>query len=267
MSARFLLCPPDYFSIQYSINPWMHPEKEQASDDKVRQWNQLRGTFEKIGVELELVTPQPGLPDMVYVDVGVIWEKTFIPSNFKFPERQPERAHFVKWFEDHGYSIEPIDQAYSFEGHGDTLWAGKNLFCGYGFRTTVEAHQNLREIFARLGADVNVIPVELVDDRFYHLDTTFCPLNEKQALVYRGGLSAKALRMLESHIELIDISEEDALKFACNAVVVGKDVLIPAGAVATNEKLRALGYTVHEIEMTEFMKGGGACKCLSMPLA
>ena len=260
------MCPPDYFSIEYSINPWMHPEKEQASDAKVEQWNQLKDAFEGIGVELSLITPQQGLPDMVYVDVGVIYEKTFIPSNFKFPERQPERAHFVKWFEDHGYTIAPIDSAFSFEGHGDTLWSGKNLYCGFGFRTSVEAHQELREIFARLGADVNVVPVELVDDRFYHLDTTFCPLDDKRALIYKPGVSKNALAMLAKRLELIEVSEEDALKFACNAVVVDKHVLIPAGATQTNKTLETLGYMVHEIEMTEFMKGGGACKCLSMPL-
>lgn len=260
------MCPPDYFSIEYSINPWMHPEKEQASDDKVRQWNQLHSAFAEVGAEISLVTPQKGLPDMVYVDVGVIWNNHFIPSNFKYPERQPERAHFVKWFQDNGYQIEEIDPAFSFEGHGDTLWAGKNLYCGYGFRTTVEAHQELREIFARLSADVNVVPIELVDDRFYHLDTTFCPLDDTRALIYKGGVSTNALAILEKRMELIEVSEEDALKFACNAVVVGAHILIPSGATATNEALRHFGYTVHEIEMTEFMKGGGACKCLSMPL-
>lgn len=266
MPAKFLMCPPDFYSIEYSINPWMHPGKDQVSSEKTTQWQVLFDTFKKIGVEVELVQPQSGLPDMTYVDVGVLWDKTFIPSNFKFPERQPERAHFINWFREHGYEIAEIDQAFSFEGHGDTLWAGKKLFCGYGFRSTVEAHQELRGIFKRLGADVEVIPVELVDDRFYHLDTCFCPLDDQRALVYKAGVSAKAYAMLEKNIELIEISEADALKFACNAVVTDGQILIPAGAAETNAKLAALGYAVHEIPMTEFMKGGGACKCLSMPL-
>lgn len=263
---KLLMCPPDYFDIEYSINPWMDTAKK-AADSKTEQWQQLKETFEGLGVDVALMEPQKGLPDLVYIDAGVLMDKTFIPSNFMYPERQPEREHFRAWFAEHGYEIVDLPDTFTFEGHGDTLWAGKRLYIGYGFRSTTEAAGEIERVLQERQSDVSVVPLQLMDERFYHLDTTFCPLNERQAMLYRGGLSNQALAVIEEQFEeIVEVSEADAMKFACNAVVLGKDIVIPAETDETCRKLNALGYTTHQVPMTEFMKGGGACKCLSMPL-
>ncbi len=261
---QFLMCPPDYFDIEYSINPWMDASTKVESSMK-EQWQKLHDTFFEVGAEVQLMSPQKGWPDMTYVDVGVLYKDIFVPSNFMYPERQGESPYSIDWFEDNDFKIKQIDSTFALEGHGDTLWAGDRLFCGYGFRSTVEAHHELSRILNEIG-DVDVIPIELIDARLYHLDTCFCPLDKNTAFYFPGAFSKKAQRMLEKNIDLIPISEEDALKFACNAVVIDKHILIPSGAKETNEMLERLGFTVHEIPMSEFMKGGGACKCLSMPL-
>jgi len=97
MKAKFLMCPPDYFNIDYSINPWMD-KNNKATDDKTKQWESLKNKFLELNVDLKFVKPQKGWPDMVYVDVGVLYKNIFIPSNFKYPERQGERKYFVEWF-------------------------------------------------------------------------------------------------------------------------------------------------------------------------
>ena len=262
-----LMCPPDFFDIEYSINPWMDT-RDRAADSKTDQWNQLKVTFENLGVTVKLMQPQKGLPDLVYIDAGVLMDKTFIPSNFMYPERQPEREHFRTGFAENGYEILDLPDTFTFEGHGDTLWAGKRLYIGYGFRSTLEAADAIAKELHKRRPEVEVVPLKLTDERFYHLDTTFCPLNDRQAMYFKGGISAEAEEAILSQFEeVFEVSEEDAKKFACNAVVIGDQVVIPAGTDETCEKLQALGFTTHQVPMTEFIKGGGACKCLSMEVA
>lgn len=267
MKPKILMCAPDFFDVTYSINPWMKPEEANVMQQKAKeQWGELKRVFEELGADVELVKPQPGLPDMVYVDVGIAWDKFFIPSNFKCKERQGERPYVVEHFKNAGFEIKDLSDEYTLEGHGDTLWDGDRLYCGHGFRSQKEAHAELANIFSDIGAKVDIVPVELTDERLYHLDTTFCPLEDGSALIYRKGVTEGSLKELEEKLELVDVPEEEALNFACNAVVLKKNIIIPKGAPKTCQKLRARGFTVHEVEMTEFIKGGGACKCLSMPL-
>lgn len=256
------MCPPDYFDIKYSINPWMNTHQH-ATNQKTVQWQKLKNKFEKLDVKVELLKPQKNLPDMVYVDIGIVYKNNFIPSNFRYKERWGERKFAIDWFKKHGYKIIEIEKDFYFEGHGDTLWAGEKLFFGYGFRSSIEAQKQVEKILKKINPKIEIIPTELIDPRFYHLDTCFCPLNSKQALYFPGAFSPKAKKMLVKNIELIPVSEREAKKFACNAVVVDKNILIPAGANFTYNKLKKLGYKIHPIEMTEFIKGGGACKCLS----
>lgn len=268
MTHRMLLCPPTYFGVDYSINPWMKPGEVEVDGERAQnEWNALRRIYEEIGVELLYMEPQPGLPDMVYVDVGVIWGKIFIPSNFKCPERQGERPHIIQFFQGLGYEIVELPEYLTLEGHGDTLWDGDTLYCGHGFRTDLEAHAEVERILRGKGAPIKTVSVELVDPRLYHLDTTFCPLGNGTGLIYRKGVTKESFGTLVQHMDLISVSEEEALNFACNAVVTGKHVIIPTGAPRTCRQLRNRGFTVHEVAMREFIKGGGAAKCLSMPLS
>ncbi len=256
------MCPPDYFDIKYSINPWMDTNTI-VSQEKNTQWQQLKNKFIELGVDVKLLKPQKDLPDMTYVDIGILYKNTFIPSNFRYPERQGEKKHAIAWFKKNGFKIAEIDKTFYFEGHGDTLWAGDKLFFGYGFRSSVEAQYETAKILKKLNPKIEVIPIELIDPRFYHLDTCFCPINSKQATYYPNAFSSKAKKILSQNIELIPVTEKEATKFACNAVVINKDIIIPAGAPQIYQRLKKLGYTTHPIEMSEFIKGGGACKCLS----
>ena len=170
-------------------------------------------------------------------------------------------------FKDNGYEIEGVDKSFFFEGHGDTLWAGNKLFCGYGIRSSIEAHQEISKIIKKLGGkNIEFLPIELTDQRFYHLDTCFCPLDNSRAFFFPEAFSKKGREILRKNIELIPIEEDEAVKFACNSVVIGKNIIIPSGTHKICGKLEGLGYKTHQVEMDEFMKGGGACKCLSMPL-
>src|SRR5262249_40485039 len=149
-----------------------------------------------------------------------------------------------------------------FEGAGDALFCGETLFAGYRFRSDVRSHQWVAD---RLG--VEVLPMELVDPRFYHLDTCFCPLSEREAIYYPGALDDYGRSVLRDRIPgLVEVSSEEAVSFSCNAVVVGRSVVLNAGVPKLTGALEAAGYRVHPLTLTEFIKSGGSAKCLTLRL-
>jgi N-dimethylarginine dimethylaminohydrolase len=259
MNRTLLLCPPEYYGIEYEINPWMHKERGADRGVTETQWKALYETLMRLGAEIELIAPRPGLPDMVFTaNAGLVAGKRAIVSNFRHKERQGEAEHFGKWFERRGFEVVRLPEGLIFEGEGDALFCGDVLFCGYRFRSDIRSHEKLGTLLERL-----VISVELVDDRFYHLDTCFCPLPDGSAVWFRGAFDNYAQGAIRQHVrELIDVSEDEAARFACNAVVLERNIILPAGCPQLEKALGERGYRTHPVMMGEFLKSGGACKCL-----
>ncbi len=258
-----LLCPPDHYAIQYEINPWM--DRSRGADPELAraQWQGLRDKLLELGFHVELIDPQPGLPDMVFTaNAGLVAGRQFIASNFRFQERRGEEPHFQQWFAGHGYEVIHLPPELFFEGEGDALFCGDTLFCGYRFRSDVRSHNWLGQRMKCL-----VISVELVEDRFYHLDTCFCPLPDGGAIWYPGAFDDYGRRAIRGHVpDLIEVAQEEALQFACNAVPSGSDIVMPQGCPDLSLKLARRGWRPHTLAMTEFLKAGGACKCLALRL-
>lgn len=257
---KWLLCPPNFYDVTYEINPWMKvadaPHKQRAS----LQWQALRDTFVRLGVEVEYVEAQPGWPDMVFTaNGGLVHGKKAVLSSFKFPERQGEEPFFKAWFESRGYQVHVLSSG-NFEGEGDALIAGGKLFGGFGFRSDKEVYPEIAKFL-----EINeVVLCEMVDPYFYHLDTCFCPFSNTKAIYYPGAFTPESVKRMGDAIELIPIPEADARRFACNAVVLGHEMIIPAGCTATTNIIEGLGYIVTEVELDEYIKAGGAAKCLSL---
>ena len=264
--SRLLVCPPDYFQIDYEINPWMRRENAVVSSRAIGQWEALMKVLEKeVGAGLERMQPVQGLPDLVFTaNAGVVVGRRALVSRFRHPERQREEAHFEQWFRTHGYEVLTLDKTCYFEGAGDLLGFPDAWFGGYRQRTDIRAFPRLSEIFQR-----EIIPLELIDSRFYHLDTCFCPLSGGELLYFpfafdSYGQAAIAQRIPEE--QRLAVPEEEAIRFACNAVCVGKQVVIPAGCPRTTRLLADRGYRAHVVDLDEFMKSGGAAKCLTLAL-
>jgi N-dimethylarginine dimethylaminohydrolase len=258
---RLLLCPPTHYRIAYEINPWMLRSRDADPVKARRQWNALHEILLSLGAGIELVEPQPGLPDMVFTaNAGLAVDHQFIPSQFRFPERQGERARFEQWFGDHGYAIHALPDGLCFEGEGDALFCGGILFCGYRFRSDIRSHRYLGE---RLGCLVTSL--ELADARYYHLDTCFCPLGDGLALWYPDAFDEYGRRAVRGHVrELIEVTPDEAAGFACNALAWDRHVILPDGCPRIVSVLTERGYACHPLAMTEFIKAGGACKCLAL---
>ncbi|MEK7839425.1 MAG: arginine deiminase-related protein, partial [candidate division NC10 bacterium] len=264
---RLLVCAPDHYRIAYEINPWMRLER--AADPHVArvQWDALIAILEKeCGATLERIAPTAGLPDMVFTaNAGVVTGRSVILSRFRCPERQTEEEQFARWFEAHGYAAIRLPRELLFEGAGDLLDGGEVWFGGHGQRSDIRAYQYLGSPGGR-----DIVPLQLVDPRFYHLDTCLCPLTGGEVLWFPSAFdrSGRAvLRNLVPASRRIEVPQEEALRFACNAVCLGRHVVIPEGCPGTMKKLEDHGYRAHAVCLSEFIKAGGAAKCLTLALS
>jgi N-dimethylarginine dimethylaminohydrolase len=256
------MCPPLYYGIEYEINPWMSRSRQTDPQVAQQQWRSLyRLLQDDLQVEIALVEPRPGLPDMVFTaNAGLAWNNKFISSNFRHEVRRGESIHFDNWFQARGYEILHFPEQSYFEGEGDMLMCGDLWFAGYHIRSDIHSHQRVSEI-----VQGEVLSLELTDDWFYHLDTCFCPLSNNQAIYYPPAFDGYALNVLEHHIgTLIAVTEDEARRFACNAIVVEKNVVINDGCPEIRAQLEAIGFSVFEIPLSEFIKAGGSAKCLAL---
>ncbi len=260
-APRILMCPPDYYGIEYEINPWMHRENASDPIQSVWQWWSLHDALRDLGVTIDRIEPVPGLPDLVFTaNAGLVYRNQFIPSRFRYGVRQGETPHFEGWAREQGFRIVSVPAGLNFEGAGDALFCGETLFAGYRFRSDARSHQWIGEVLG-----VEVLPLELVDPRFYHLDTCFCPLAEGEAIYYPGAFDDYGRSVLQARIpRLIAVSAEEAVSFSCNAVVVGRAVVLNSGAPKLAHSLQTAGYAVRPLRLTEFIKAGGSAKCLTL---
>jgi lysine-ketoglutarate reductase/saccharopine dehydrogenase-like protein (TIGR00300 family) len=266
-NARFLICAPDFFEVDYVINPWMEGNVHKASHSlAVNQWQALRRLLEgHAGVEQ--ISPQRGLPDMVFTaNAGVVIGGKCVLSRFLPRERQGEESHFKKWFKKQRFAVFELPPDLPFEGAGDALFDPDRgcLWAGYGFRSELAAHPLLAEWL-----DIQVHSLRLIDPRFYHLDTCLCPLENGCVLYYPAAFDAISNRKIEQLISAekrIPVSETDAARFACNAINMDRRILLHQASPELRSRLEAAGFSVAETPLSEFIKAGGSARCLTLRL-
>ena len=264
--SRLLMCPPDYFGIEYEINPWMRVSNQSNGDRARTQWQALAQVLEnEVGAKLEFMEPVPGLPDLVFTaNASVLHEGKAVPSRFRHPERQREERYFIDWFSRKGYDVILLDAELYFEGAGDLLGFPEFWIGGYRQRSDIRAYDRLSTIFQK-----EILPVELVDQRFYHLDTCLCPLSGGELLYFPSAFDPYAQTVIASRIEennRFAVPSSEGERFACNAVCIDRHVVLPTGCPETMAWLNQHGYTPHPVDLDEFLKGGGSAKCLTLAL-
>ena len=262
---NYLMCAPDHYDVDYVINPWMEGNVHKSSRDRaVVQWQKLYGVLKGL-VNVELVTPEKGWPDMVFTaNAGLVLGDKAVLSRFLHKERQGEEPYFKAWFESKGFTVFELPKDLPFEGAGDALFdrTGGWLWAGYGFRSELDAHPYLAKWL-----NVEVLSLRLIDNRFYHLDTCFCPLTGGYLLYYPPAFDSYSNRLIEMRVpadKRIVIEEADAVNFACNAVNVDRNVVMNKISDRLKQSITNCGFTVIETPLTEFLKAGGAAKCLTL---
>ena len=264
---KLLMCAPIHYDVKYVINPWMAGNVHHASKERAAaQWQRLHDTLAGLA-EVQLVEPQAGWPDMVFTaNAGLLRGRRVALSHFHCRERQGEEPHFGRWFESAGLEVLRMPDGVDFEGEGDALFATDRaaLWAGYGFRTSRASHAELER---QLG--VKVRPLGLVDARFYHLDTCFAPLSNGDVMYFPGAFDAESLERIEDGYAAerrIAVDLSDALRFACNVVCLGRTLVLNTISSELRRDLEVRGFDVIELPLDEFLKAGGAAKCLVLHL-
>ncbi|NIQ00376.1 MAG: hypothetical protein GWM98_08040 [Nitrospinaceae bacterium] len=267
MKPRFLMCPPQFFGVRYSINPWMEGQIGRVDPSLAqRQWTEFYQALQA-QAEVDLLDPYPHVPDLVFTaNAGLLGGGLSIPSRFKHEERRREEPLFRHFFETRGGRIVSLPKNIYFEGAGDALFQpGENLlWAGFGFRTDREAHQFLADHFR-----IKVVSLGLAQPRFYHLDTCLCPLADGQVMYYPGAFDAESVQRIEAQVppeKRIVVSRTDAEHFACNSVLVHRSLYLNHAGPELRQTLEDKGYTCIIQPVTEFLKAGGANKCLTLAL-
>jgi len=265
---RYLMCRPEHFTVSYSINPWMRPVDPTDTSRAVAQWQTLYDAYRALGHEIELIAPQPGLPDMVYTANGgfTIDGVAYLPK-FRHVERQGEERFFMEWFADHGLDIVPTRTTN--EGEGDFLLAGDVILAGRGFRSADESHREVADIFSR-----EVVSLTLVDARFYHLDTALSVLDpvvapgaEPTIAYLPGAFDEPSRRVLaERFPNAIRVADADGAVLGLNSASDGQNVFISPRATGFEAQLAERGYTPVTVDLSELLLGGGGIKCCTLEL-
>ncbi len=262
------MCPPRFYGVNYVINPWMEGNIGRVNAElAARQWEGLREALVS-RANIQFADPVEGLPDMPFTaNAGLVLGDIAIPARFRFPQRQPESRHFAQWFRERGLRVIEIHGQGTFEGEGDALFQPGQalLWGGYGVRTSLLAHREIAGIL-----NVEVLPLRLVDERFYHLDTCFCPLREGRVIYYPGAFDKESLELIQSRVgenQRFEVTSEDALQFACNAIATGKSFITNYASQGLRAKLSEWGYEVLACPLGEFIMAGGSAKCLVLRLS
>ncbi|WP_375331729.1 dimethylarginine dimethylaminohydrolase family protein [Candidatus Tisiphia endosymbiont of Temnostethus pusillus] len=249
---------PKNFDVNYTINPWMSVQNKPNTNLAREQWNNLLQILKSWDVKVEVINGVV-YPDFVFVaDAGIIYNNSFILSNFKFPERKREIKYWKEYFEKE-YEIVDVSEYGNFEGSGDSFIVKNSFVCGYGFRTSKKAAYKISEIL-----DLKPIILELIDNNFFHLDTCFSVLNEDTILFYPNAFSKKSKEKIENNFNCLAIPQSEALKFGCNIVSYKNKLILQQGCNKITSIVEKLGFKAYFINLSEFIKAGGGAKCLTL---
>ena len=254
------MCPPEHFTVEYAINPWMDTTVPVDGALARKQWQLLRDTLTDLGHTVHALDPQPGLPDMVYAANGAFSvDGTVYGARFRHPQRAAEAIHHRRFYADGPWHF--VAPGHVNEGEGDFAYLpgayGGLILAGYGFRTQPAAHTEAQEVLGR-----PVVPLKLVDPAFYHLDTALAALDDRNVTYYPGAFSPASQRILAQLFpDALLADRADAEAFGLNLVSDGRHVVLNTEAAAMAEKVADAGYTPITVDLGELKRGGGSVKC------
>lgn len=256
----YLLCAPVHFAVEYAINPYMEVGAPVDRDRALAQWAAIRDAYRRLGHVVHELEPVAGLPDMVFAaNSGLVAGGRVLASRMAYAERRGEEEHYRRWFAAQGFEVVPAVAAS--EGEGDLLVAGDLLLAGHGFRTTPAAHVQARHLHGR-----RLLPLELGDPRFYHLDVAVGVVDSTTLAVVPDALTTEGLRMLREHFDLVEVDLAEGLALGANLVGDGRHVVLEAAAPRLADALADRGFDPVPVDTSELRRAGGSVKCCTLEL-
>lgn len=265
-ARRYLMCPPRYFTVSYTINPWMDPSRPVDTIRAMAQWTALVDTHRALGHTVELIDPEPDLPDMVFAaNAGTVIDGVVLGARFRNAERAAEAEHYRRWFLGHGARQVVMPSAVN-EGEGDLVWTGSLLLAGTGFRTEPAAHPEAQDLLG-----VPVVSLRLVDPSYYHLDTCLLVLDDSPSApliaYYPAAFSPGSRRVLARLFpDAVIAGAADAACLGLNGVSDGRSVVLPLEAEELGRALAVRGFEPVFVDVSELRRAGGGPKCCTLEL-
>jgi N-dimethylarginine dimethylaminohydrolase len=264
----YLMCTPQWYDIDYVINPWMAGNLHRPTRDKAfAQWRDLHQKLLRIA-DVRLLHARPGSPDMVFVaHTALVHHGIAALSSFAHPQRQSEEAHLRRWFQDAGFLLWETPRETAFEGEGDALFdvEGRTLWAGHGVRTCRQSHRHIADAW-----QTDVTSLHLVDPRFFHLDICFAPLSGGYLLYFPGAFDAASLAKIEaaySAEQRIPVTEAEATQFACCIINVGENIIMNNVSGDLAARLTDYRFDVTQLDLSEFLRSGGSAKSMALRLS
>jgi N-dimethylarginine dimethylaminohydrolase len=259
---RVLMCPPEYFDVEYEINAWMDTANKVDRALAKRQWQAIKAIYLDLGWQVETMPAAEHWPDIVFTaNAALVIDGKALLSLFRYPERQGETGFNGTWLAHHGFDIAwPQNQ---FEGEGDALVWGKKILAGSGFRSDSSVHPEIQATFP----NYELLSLRMTRPDFYHIDTCIGVVDVDTLVYFPDAFDEESQKIIAKHAQnLIEVSEADAKKFGCNLVSDGVNIVMPSGTVTLASDLRDKGYQIQEADISEFLKSGGGVKCLTLTL-
>jgi N-dimethylarginine dimethylaminohydrolase len=261
---------PRHFRVDYAINPYMDLAAQPDPVATRDQWDAIAAAIGAAGGTVDVLAQRSDAPDMVYsMNLGLAFvggptDRLAVLSHMRFPERRMETESAAGWFADRGYTLHTIGSqgvGAHFEAGDAFAWRGE-LVVGHGPRTERLALKHLANEL-----DVTVRGVQITHPGMYHLDLAFCPLDGTRAMVCPDAFDAASARLLLDLVpDPLVLTEAEAMTFCANSIVVGRTVIMPACPDRVRAQLEAWDFEVVVVGVSEFLKGGGAIRCLTNPL-
>lgn len=259
---KILMCPPDYFQIEYEINPWMSVKNQVDKFLALKQWQNLYKIYTgHLHNKVNLIPARQGIPELTFIGDSVFIHKNkVVASNFVYKKRREEAEHAINWFLKRNYIVKRLPANIFFEGSADAFVWDNKILGSFGMRSDKEAYNIISDFFG-----LEAIPLELIDSKFYHLDTALFPISRNLIAWWPPAFSGESRDKIENlGAELIKVNYNEANKFVCNSISMEDTIIMPKGCLIFREEVAKRGYKIIELDVSEFMKAGGGIKCLTL---
>lgn len=233
----------------------------------LRQYAEMVDAYRSAGVAVHELDARDDLPYGAYSrDSSVMTPFGAIICQLANPRRRGEYATTLRFYLANGIPIYDLVSTGNFEGGDFQLIEPGAALIGYtGSRSEEVAARQVGDWLAAEGLEVMYAPI---DEYYVHIDIMVCMLGEKLAAVCVEVTEPEVVDWLRAkRIEIVPVGFRDTMGLGCNVMSLGGDrVLSVAQSAALNERLRALGFTVYDPDMSQFVLAGGGVHCLAQPL-
>ena len=233
------------------------------------QHKEMVAAYESAGVTVHYHQPDENLPYQVFArDSSVMTPYGAIITNMAQWWRRGENFRAIETYQRLGIPIYDYVTAGHFEGGDFDIIEPGTLLLGWEGdegRSQEQSAIQIKSWFEKEGWEVMTIDI---DPYYVHIDLMVVMLADKLAAVCVECTDPTVVSWLRSkNIEIIEVPFQDTMNLGCNVVSLGSDrVLLPENSHFLKDRVKALGFSVYDPDVSMISAGGGGVHCMCQPL-